>query len=203
VDPDDGERLLAWLRERGIEDERRVVRASPSGILVSKFPAGFAARLHDSVGRLGALFDDDAVGDATKAIGTSDPSVSRVAAWHGAVLGVLRVAEDAGIVTPSERAEVEAGVDSVAALLDTALWTGPTWSDDAWTPGEGEVTAFREALSRMHDADGLFSRHYGVFDGAPVTNHCPGVGVARRLLEQAWSVCTGTNVPSIAGDGGC
>ena len=38
------QRFEAWLAERGIEGERRRVRESPEGILVSKFAPGFARR---------------------------------------------------------------------------------------------------------------------------------------------------------------
>ena len=194
---DRDERFREWLQERGIEGTRRIVRATPSGILVSKFGEGFAATLFDAVDRLDALFDDEHVSRETTAVAARNPSQTRVAAWHEATLRILREAVDAGAITAAERAEVEAGVDSVAALLDTALWSGPTFATSDWTPSDGETEAFRDALARMDDADGLFARYYGEFEGLRVENHCPGVRVARRLLEQAWVICTGCPVPAV------
>jgi hypothetical protein len=185
-------RFPDWLHEQGIEGPRRIVRTTPSTILVSKFPEGFAAHLHEAIDRLDVLFDDASVARDVAALAEVEPAVQRVQTWHRAVLAILESAVDGGAVTPKERAEVEAGVDSVAALLDTALWSGPTWEDRDWRPAPGEVSAFDDALVRMDEADGLFARYYGTYEGVPVENHCPGVSVARRLLRQAWSICAGT-----------
>lgn len=195
MDAEELERFHRWLREQGIDEFRRVVRATPGAILVSKFPEGFAAHLHESIDRLDQLFDDEAVARDAAAIGGAEPTTARVQCWHRAVLGILQRAVEAGTVTARERAEVEAGVDSVAALLDTALWSGPAWGDAGWQTSAAEVTAFEDVLARMDESDGLFTRYYGTFEGAPVENHCPGVVVARRLLEQAWKICTGLEVP--------
>ena len=108
-----------------------------------------------------------------------------------AVEGLLRdLACDRGF-DPDQRAEVQAGVDSVAALLDSVLWTTPLLGVD-WRVSAGEEAAFADAVLRMDDEQSLFTRYYGEFEGRHVENHCPGAQVARRLFAQAWAICTGT-----------
>ena len=52
-----GEDVLRWLREvAGIAEPRRVVRRSPTAILVAKFDEGFAARLHETIDHLPEMF---------------------------------------------------------------------------------------------------------------------------------------------------
>ena len=56
---DDGA-VIDWLHDViGIDGFRRVVRRGASGIRVSKFPEGFAARLHETVDALPGMFDHD------------------------------------------------------------------------------------------------------------------------------------------------
>jgi len=189
MDADQERRFGDWLHEHGIEGRRRVVRATAEGILVSKFEPGFAAHLHDVLDRVAQLLDAAAVAAHYRALAGADAGSARVATWHQAAVALLARATETGIVSKDEAAEVEAGVDSVAALLDSVLWSGPACGAD-WMPSAAEQTAFAEALERMDDANSLFTRHYGDFEGAPVENHCPGARVARRLLEQAWTICT-------------
>ena len=54
------------------------------------------------------------------------------------------------------------------------------------------MTAYAEALARMDDDSSIFTRYYGDFEGRRVENHCPGARVARRLIAQAWGICTQT-----------
>ena len=85
-------------------------------------------------------------------------------------------------------AEIRAGTDSVAALLDSVLWSSPHVGD-SYTPSESEQVAFAEAIARMDAHAGIFTRYYGTFEGARVENYCPGAQFARTLLAQAWAVC--------------
>ena len=179
-------RFDAWLRERGIEGSRRIVRESETAILVSKFEPGFAARLHEAIDRVPELFDPSVLASR---YGLSNPSATRVEAWRRTVEDLLAELGPARGLDPDQLAEIRAGTDSVAALLDSALWSGPTLSAD-WTPSEPEQTAFREALARMDDDSSIFTRYYGEFEGRRVENHCPGSQIARRLFQQAWQICT-------------
>ncbi len=98
------------------------------------------------------------------------------------------------MLTADEQAEVRAGIDSVAALLDSILWSGPVaGADYAILPGESD--AYVEAVARM-DEGAMFTRFYGLFEGRRVENHCPGAQFARLLLAQAWTLCTGCPPPS-------
>jgi hypothetical protein len=181
-------RLEAWLRDRGIDGRRRIVRQSESAVLVSKFEPGFAARLHEAIDRVPELFDASAISARYQ---VSNPMTSRVEAWRLAINGVLADLAEARRLDRDQLAEIRAGTDSVAALLDSALWSGPTVGAD-WTPSESERAAFREALARMDDDSSIFTRYYGDLEGKRVENHCPGSAIARRLFAQAWSLCTET-----------
>jgi hypothetical protein len=64
-----------------------------------------------------------------------------------------------------------------------------------WQPRDSEREAFADALARMEDANSLFTRFYGDFEGRRVENHCPGAAVARGLLQQAWDICTAPTPP--------
>jgi hypothetical protein len=183
-----------WLRSIGVDSPRRVARESPRSIVVSKFGPGFAAHLHDVLDRLSGVFDGAAVGSGYELLATGQPAASRVATWHRATLELLAEAAAAGRVDAAERAEVEAGLDSVAALLDAVLWSAPTCGE-AWQPGDSEREAFADALARMDDSNSLFTRYYGDFEGRPVENHCPGASAARLLLQQAWEVCAAPIAP--------
>ena len=182
-----------WLRDRGIDSPRRIVRESDEAILVSKFEPGFAARLHDAVDRLPELFDEQCVRERYSA---ASADTSRVEAWRmgaGALLESLAPQRD---LTRDQLAEIQAGVDSVAALLDSVLWTAPQAGDSAWAVSAGEEAAYGDALARMDDDSSIFTRYYGDLEGKRVENHCPGAHVARQLIGQAWRIVTGAVVES-------
>lgn len=188
-------RLAAWLREgAGIAEPRRIVREDASAILVSKFEEGFAARLLAAVDSLRDVFDPVTVRIAYEQFGVGHPQTQRVDCWREAFCGLLREAAAAGRISAEQRAEVEAGVDSVAAILASVLWTGPEFVGE-YAAQASEIEAYRDALDRMNAENSLFTRYYGLFEGVPVVNHCPGARVARRLLEQAWMTCTGSEAP--------
>lgn len=170
------------------------MRRGPSSILVSKFDAGFAARLHEVIAGLPEVFEESAVRRVYADVASAKPGGTRANCWHEAVRTILDDAVAAGRVTAKERAEVVAGIDSVAALLDSVLWTAPT-TGVAYAPSAGEFDAFREAREKMDAENSLFTRFYGTFEGLPVVNHCPGAHFARRLIAQAWTLCTGTPPP--------
>lgn len=178
--------LSGWLAAQGVEGERRVVRTSASSILVSKFEEGFAARLHDAIDRIPELFDEDII---SQNYWFAAPGTPRVEAWRLAVAAVLAELGPARRLDRDQLAEIQAGVDSVAALLDSVLWTVPTISAP-WSPSEAERIAYREARTRMDDESSIFTRYYGDFEGHRVENHCPGAQVARRLFAQAWTLVT-------------
>lgn len=180
-------RFERWLQDRGITEPRRVSRESADVILVSKFGPGFAARLHEAIDRLPELFDSARVQDgyATRA------GIPRVEAWRVSVAEMLSELGPGRGLDRDQLAEIRAGTDSVAALLDSALWSGPTVGD-GWRPSPAEERAYAEALARMDDDSSIFTRYYGDFEGRRVENHCPGARVARRLIAQAWEICTQT-----------
>lgn len=177
-----------WLRERGIEGRRRVARESGDAILVSKFDAGFAARLYQALDRLPELFDSGEVRARFEAV---PAGTSRTEAWRLAVNGMLDELGPSRGLDRTQLAEIRAGTDSVAALLDSVLWSGPAVGGD-WTPSASEREALADALARMDDDSSIFTRHYGEFEGRRVENHCPGAEVARRLFAQAWDITTGS-----------
>ena len=184
------ERLNLWLAEIGIEGHRRIVRASPTTILISKFEPGFSQALVSRLESLPGLFDDREVSRRYAVAARDQPEQGRVTTWHRAVLGQLHDAAAEVGLSANEVAEVEAGVDSVAALMDTALFTGPS----AGTNGPlsaAEIQAFEEVLARLDAEPSLFTRTYGYFEGALVVNHCPGSRFARVILAQGWEICSG------------
>lgn len=183
----DEQQFAAWLQTRGIETPRRIVRASESVILVSKFEPGFAARLLDAVDCIPELFDAEVIRRGYLA----RPGEPRVEAWRLSVAALLDQLGPPRGLDRDQLAEIRAGTDSVAALLDSALWSGPTVGDD-WAPSAAELDAYADALARMDDDSSIFTRYYGDFDGRRVENHCPGAQVARRLIAQAWAICTQT-----------
>lgn len=185
------EAILRWLRDvAGVLDPRRVVRRSASSILVSKFDEGFAARLHDTIDRLPVMFDPEAVAARFAELVDADPTLRRAEAWRLAVAALIREAADRQGLHPDAVAEVLAGVDSVGALIDTILWTGPAGPEPS-PPEPSEQEARSDIRARMDAERGIFTRYYGSFEGVPVENHCPGAQVARRLFAQAWAICTG------------
>lgn len=183
--------ILRWLRDvAGIAEPRRVVRRSPTAILVSKFDEGFAARLHETIDRLSEMFDDGLVAARFAELAASEPERLRAETWRLAVNSILSDSAARQGLHPDAVAEVRAGVDSVAALLDAILWTGPV-ARRPHAPEPSEVEAYRDTRARMDGERGLFTRYYGSFEGVPVENHCPGSQVARRLFAQAWTICAG------------
>jgi len=182
----DGDRFAEWLRDGGIEGSRRVVRASESSILVSKFDEGFAARLLDTVDAIPEFLDEECV---RAAYGLLPGSTARATAWHEAMRSILARAAQRNGLTADQQAEIIAGIDSVAALLDSVLWTSPKIGA-SYVPAAGEIDAYHDALARMDSPRGIFTRFYGEFEGARVENHCPGARFARAMFEQAWRICS-------------
>ncbi len=164
-------------------------------MLVSKFESGFAARLNETIARLPELFEPALVAQAYDDAASSAPSSSRVAAWHIATEALLATLSGSRGLSSDEQAEVQAGIDSVAALLDSILWTAPLAGDE-YVPLPGEVEAYRQAMLRLDTDLELFTRFYGEFEGASVVNYCPGAQFARLLVAQAWTICTGSDPPT-------
>ena len=190
------ERLSEWLRDScGIAEPRRIARREPARIVVSKFDEGFAARLHDALARVPELSDPMAVHHAYAAVLVNGGGGTRASAWHEAVVSLVETLGSQRGLDRDQLAEVRAGVDSVAALLDSILWTSPLAKGD-YVPGESEREAYREAVARMDDDRGIFTRYYGVFEGARVENYCPGARLARTLLGEGWTICSGTPPPT-------
>jgi hypothetical protein len=185
------DQVLRWLRDvAGIAEPRRVVRRSPSAILVSKFDEGFAARLHETIDRLPEMFDDALVAARFAELAVDEPDRLRAETWRMAVNSILGAAAAREGLPADAVAEVRAGVDSVAAVLDAILWTSPV-AGQPHVPEPSEVEAYHDTRARMDAERGLFTRYYGSFEGVPVENHCPGFQVARRLFAQAWAICAG------------
>lgn len=179
-------RLESWLAERRIDGPRRVVRDSPEAILISKFEPGFAARLYQALDLLPELFEANEVGWRYR---SQAGEAVRVEAWRLAVNELLSDLGAARGLDRDQLAEIRAGTDSVAALLDSVLWSAPTLSAE-WAPSDSEREARADALARMDDDSSIFTRYYGEFEGRRVENHCPGAPVARKLFEQAWTITT-------------
>lgn len=189
--------LLRWLRrDAGVEESRRLVRATEDEALVSKFEAGFAARLHDLLDVLPELFDESRVVEAYAREAAALPSdTSRVEAWHGAMHRSLAEAGARLDVPDLRLAEVRTGIDSVRAVLEAVLWSVPRVGDE-YAPREGERQAYLDGLASLADERDIFTRYYGTFEGRAVRNHCPGAAFARRMLAHAWRACTGEAAPS-------
>ncbi len=174
----------AWLDDLlGMGHGRRVAALGADRILLTKVDPGLPARVLDAVDRLPALSDAAVL----RALMPAD--LPPIPAWQWAVSAVLADAGRAGLIGPAVEAEVCAGVESLAALLDACCWTadGPDWR-----PTEAEKAALREAGDRLaQGSGGLFTRHYGIFGGRRVENHCPGAGVARRMFWAAVSAILG------------
>jgi hypothetical protein len=183
-------RFDKWLEEHGIAGGRRVARITNDAVLVSKFEPGFAARLYQALDHVPELFDAACVRARYAAQPAETP---RVEAWRLAVNALLDDTGPARGLDRDQLAEIRAGTDSVAALLDSVLWSGPRVSD-AWAPSAAELEARNDALTKMDDDSSIFTRYYGEFEGRRVENHCPGAAVARRLFAQAWETVTGKAV---------
>lgn len=190
VEPITDEQLNSWLAEAGIDGERRIVRESEHTVLVSKFPPGFAHALVDRVEGLTELFADAVIQAAYERVAAESPGSSRAATWHQASLAVLRELAERDGLDRRAVAEVEAGIDSVAALLDTVLFMGEPASSEVPATA-AEARAYEEALAKLDSDAPLFTRQYGVLDGKTVVNHCPGSRFARLLFEQGWRLCSG------------
>jgi hypothetical protein len=190
------ERLNRWLQQEvGAEEPCRVVSHNNARVLVSKFAAGFGERLRESLDRRADLFDLGAMSIAFARQAALSPDMSRVEVWRLAMSGMLADQDGPHRLTSAQQAEVQAGVDSVAAVLASVLWSDPT-ADVLYQPQDGEREAYRDALTHLGSTDGPFTRRYGVFDGAQVVNHCPGAPYARMLLALGWRVCTETEPPA-------
>lgn len=186
--------LSAWLREEvGLEEFRRVVRENKTTIVISKFEPDFAPDLFATVDALPELFDDALVTAEYERIAAEHQARGeaplRTAVWREASESLLERLGDARGIDAHQRMYVLPGIESVQAVLDTILWTGPTIAD-TWEPHPGEVQAFNEFECDEMDRD-LFTRYYGTLDGRRVENYCPGAQFARRLMAQGWRVCTG------------
>jgi hypothetical protein len=193
-EPIDEAALRRWIaQDLGIEGERRLVRDDGERVLVSKFEAGFAAGVHDLIAVMPELFAEEAVRAAYERAASGGGS--RVEAWHRGMHAMLRAAGEREGISELRQAEVRTGIDSVYAVLGTALWSDPRVGDVDYEPGEGERRAYREALASLSDGRDVFTRVYGRFAGRVVENHCPGAAFARVMLEQGWVACTGTPAP--------
>jgi hypothetical protein len=168
-----------WLVERlGPGHGRRPVAVRDDRILVSKVEEELPARVLDAVEGLPALFD------ARQLREVAPDGVAPAEAWRLAARSVLERALVEGRVAPGAFEEVMAGIDSVAALVESCCWTCD--GTPGWRPTSAERAAFDEVERRLAaGASGLFTRHYGLFDGRAVENYCPGARVARRLFAVA------------------
>lgn len=175
-----------------------MVRADDNRILVSKFEAGFAARLHDALAQLPELFDLDVLSREYQRLASLDPAARRVDVWHSTICELLATLATARSISRTQQAEIRAGVDSVAGLLDSVLWSSPTVSDSHGASA-AEAEALADVLSRMGADPGIFTRFYGSFEGKPVVNHCPGAPFGRLFLEQAWTICARPTACSSSG----
>jgi hypothetical protein len=190
VDP---EALQRWINDDlGIEGARRLVRDDGREILVSKFDEGFAAGVHDLIALMPELFEESSVIAAYER--EAAHGGIRLDAWHRGMHAMLRAAGDREHISDLRQAEVRTGIDSVYAILSTALWTEPQ-VDDRYAPGTGERTAYLETIETLADDRDLFTRVYGRFEGRTVVNHCPGAAFARVMLAQGWTACTGEPLP--------
>jgi hypothetical protein len=192
-------RLQEWLLDSGVVDGRRLVRVDDATILISKFEPGFAAGVHAVLDLLPELFDQEliiaAYDDVAATAAAAGKAPLRVDVWNDATHGMLATLSGEREVDDNRQALVRVGLVSVRALLDTLLWSGPTISDGGYTPQAGEVTAYLEATDRLDTDHDLFTRHYGTFEERQVVNYCPGAPFARRMINQAWITCTGTQPP--------
>ncbi len=188
--------LLRWIHDDvGVEEALRLVRHDAAGILVSKFDEGFAARLHELLDLMPELFEQSSVVAAYATVAdTAAPSTKRVAAWQAGMHQLLSAAGQRHDVPDLRLAEVRTGIDSVRAVLDTVVWSEPAVGD-AYAPARGERSAYLDGLAELADGRDLFTRYYGLFEGTPVRNHCPGAAFARLMLAHGWTACTGEPPP--------
>jgi len=189
-------RLGEWLREEGgVVEPRRVVSRERRRVLVSKFGSGFAARLGETLASLPELVHAATLTAAYRREASERPAAPVAELWHATVSGQLRHGAQRAGLSGARQAEVQAGLDSVAAVLASTLW-GETDADGRYAPTRAETAAFADALAQLAGSVSMFTRDYGVFEGARVVNHCPGASYARGLLALAWTVCTGMELPA-------
>jgi hypothetical protein len=176
-----------WLTDRlGPGHGRRAVHVRSDRVLVSKVEPGLPLRVLEAVERLPDLFEPEQLRSRMPA------GCAPVEAWHRASRAVIERAVEAGALTGPERAEVLAGLDSVAALLDACLWTAT--GQPGWQPSAAELSALTELEQRLASGSvSLFTRYYGDFEGRRVENHCPGAAIARRLLAAARDAVLGSS----------
>ena len=143
-------RINAWLRDAlGLDEHRRVVRADAGSVLVSKFEPGFAARLNELLDALPELFDPEQVERAyARRAAEHGPRASRVAVWDGALRSLLAALGAERAIDDERQALVRVGIDSVRAVLDSVLWSGPVVGE-AYEPLPGELAAYCEATARL------------------------------------------------------
>jgi hypothetical protein len=188
--------LTARLREElGIREPRRVVRADGRVIVLSKLAAGESKDLFAAVEALPELFDAAVIAGEYERLRLElvarGEAPLRSAVWRMAVESLLdRLVPDRGI--EAARRLITPGIESVQAALDAVLWSAPSVASDD-PPVAAEREALRELLSAA-DRD-LFTRYYGEVDGRRVESYCPGAPYARRLLETAFAVCSGSDRP--------
>lgn len=191
--PLDPDAFQHWINDDlGIEGMRRIVRDDGKEILVSKFEEGFAAGVHELIALMPELFEEPSVIAAYRQ--EAAKGGTRLDAWHRAMHAMLRAASERQDISDLRQAEVRTGIDSVYAVLSTALWSDPQAGDD-YTPGAGERIAYLDALDSLGDGRDLFTRVYGHYEGRLVVNHCPGASFARVMLAQGWTACTGEAPP--------
>jgi hypothetical protein len=189
------DRLRRWLAaEHGVAEPRRLAREDEERLLVSKFPPGFIARVGETLERLDILADPDPLAAAGAARAVRVPGDSRVENWRAAACDLVRERAGERGLSDEDAQLVTAGIESVAALMDAVLWSGPV-TGDSYEPAAAERDAWRDALARTEGSGDIFTRHYGAFEGRAVVAHCPGAPYARALLESAWRACTGTPPP--------
>ncbi|MFN8619053.1 MAG: hypothetical protein U0837_18380 [Dehalococcoidia bacterium] len=181
----DERQFAAWLEDPWHRNPATHRAGIQSVILVSKFEPGFAARLLDAVDP--EIFDVDVVRLGYLAR-DGEP---RVEAWRLAVAALLdELGPPRGLVRSARRNPPWHRLRGRPARF-RPLGTSPAVGD-GWAPSAAERDAYADALARMDDDSSIFTRYYGDFDGRRVENHCPGAQVARRLIAQAWDICTQT-----------
>jgi hypothetical protein len=195
--------LREWLRsERGLDEYRRIVRESEGTVVISKFEPGFSQELFATVDLLSELFEEHTVAERYLALVESyaarGESPSRTAVWREASESLLEELCTARGIDEHRRMFVLPGIESVQAVMDSILWSAPTIAERDYAPNPGEVEAFRE-FEGGPDERTLFTRYYGELDGKRVENYCPGAPFGRRLVAQAWNICTGASTNRVSG----
>lgn len=186
------EGLQLWLAERDVVGARRVVAVDDRRILVSKTPPGFVEGLFEALEALGSALADDSV--AAECALTARVGRPRVDAWEEAVMRAVARQVVRLNLPPTVVEEVKFGVESVAALLRSVLWSDPKVGE-CYALSAAESAAYEDLCERLTGDAAKFTRVYGIFEGRPVVAHCPGASLARRLLDQGWRLCTRAEFP--------